>query len=93
MFVFLYYKVEYLNIYFLFLIHCRCQFTLQRDYRVLTGEIANDSLYTQVSQGMFQLIFITPELIIKNRKWRKLLESDIYSEGLKAHLWLMRPIV
>ena len=34
--------------------------------------------------GAYQLIFFTPEMIIGNRKWRKLLEGDVYANRLKA---------
>lgn len=50
----------------------------------ISGEIADNDLYSQVSQGTFQLIFVTPEMIIENRKWRKMLENDVYTERLKA---------
>ena len=50
----------------------------------ISAEVADNTLFTQESQGMYQLIFFTPEMIINNRKWRKMLESDLYAERLKA---------
>ncbi len=51
----------------------------------ISGEVASGTdLFTQASHGMYQLVFVTPEIIIENRKWRKMLENDVYAERLKA---------
>ena len=50
----------------------------------ISGEVADDTLFTQVSQGIYQLIFFTPEMIINKGKSREMLESDLYAERLKA---------
>ena len=37
-----------------------------------------------VHKGMYRLVFFTPELLITNRRWRKVLSSDVYNDRLKA---------
>ena len=50
----------------------------------ISGQVVNNTLFTQVSQGMYQFIFFTHKMIINNRRWRKMLESDLFGERLKA---------
>ena len=38
----------------------------------------------KVRTGAFQLVFFTPELLIENKRWRKVLMSDVYTTRLKA---------
>ena len=38
----------------------------------------------KVQTGAFQLVFFTPELLIENNRWRKVLMSDVYATRLKA---------
>ena len=38
----------------------------------------------EVSQGNFQLVFFTPEMLIGSKRWRNMLTGDLYSERLKA---------
>ena len=44
----------------------------------------NDDIKRKVCTGAFQLVFFTPELLIENKKWRKVLMSDVYTTRLKA---------
>ena len=37
-----------------------------------------------VCKGEYQLVFLTPEMVINNRRWRKIIESDVYTERMKA---------
>ena len=37
-----------------------------------------------VSKGMYQLVFFTPELIVTSKRWRKVLEGELYADRLKA---------
>ena len=37
-----------------------------------------------VAQGLYQLVFFTPEMLITNKRWRRVIESDVYAERLKA---------
>ena len=38
----------------------------------------------EVSQGNFQLVFFTPEMLIGSKRWRNMLTGDLYSKRLKA---------
>ena len=38
----------------------------------------------EVSQGNFQLVFFTPEMLIGSKRWRNMLTGNVYSERLKA---------
>ena len=37
-----------------------------------------------ILEGAFQLIFISPEMLLSTKKWKKLLREEEYSERLKA---------
>ena len=50
----------------------------------VTGGLVNDDVKQMVAKGMFSLLFFTPELLITNSRWRKLLTNNIYSRCLKA---------
>ena len=47
--------------------------------------------YIKVVEGRYQLVFFSPEVILCNRKWRKVLGGEVYSERLKG--LIMRHIV
>ena len=47
----------------------------------ITGEV-ND--VTGVTTGKYQLVFITPEKLINSNQWRKIIQTDVYTERLKA---------
>ena len=49
----------------------------------ISGE-AIDDLKDRVCRGEYQLVFITPEMIIIHKRWRKVIDGDIYTERLKA---------
>ena len=49
--------------------------------------IANDTnehIKSGVYAGQYQLVFITPELLIENKRWRGTLTSSKYAERLRA---------
>ena len=50
----------------------------------VTGELDSDDIEQKVMRGYFSLVLFTPELLIYNTKWRRLLSNTIYSEHLKG---------
>ena len=42
----------------------------------------DDTVKNGVSRGAYQLVYFTPEMIITGKKWRRVIESDIYRERL-----------
>ena len=42
------------------------------------------SLRKKVQEGEYQLVYITPELLITSNVWRKMLVEELYSERLMA---------
>ena len=46
--------------------------------------MTDSTVQTEVSQGKYQLVFFTPEMIISNKRWRRVIEGDVYAERLKA---------
>ena len=50
----------------------------------VSGEVTDKSVLDEVSQGNFQLVFITPEVLIGSKRWRNMLTGYLYSERLKA---------
>ena len=49
----------------------------------VTGDSSN-SVRKKVQDGEFQLVYITPELLITGSVWRKMLVGEVYSERLRA---------
>lgn len=37
-----------------------------------------------VIQGQFQLVYFTPEILLTNKTWRKVLSSDVYAKRLRG---------
>ena len=50
----------------------------------VTGESGNEEMKQSVCIGAYQLVFFTPELLIENKRWRKVLMNDVYATCLKA---------
>lgn len=44
------------------------------------------SLCKGVREGQYQLVYITPELLITCSVWRKMLVGEVYSERLRAFI-------
>ena len=49
----------------------------------VTGD-SSKSLKKKVQGGEFQLVYITPELLITGSVWRRMLVGEVYSERLRA---------
>lgn len=50
----------------------------------VTGESGNAEMKRGVAMGLYSLVFFTPELLISNSRWRKVIASDLYSKRLKG---------
>jgi len=51
----------------------------------VTGD-SSKSLRKEVQEGQYQLVYITPELLITGSVWRKMLVGEVYSERLRAFI-------
>jgi len=53
----------------------------------VTGD-SSKSLRKEVQEGQYQLVYITPELLITGSTsvWRKMLVGEVYSERLRAFI-------
>ena len=49
----------------------------------VTGD-SSKSIKKEVQDGEYQLVYITPELLITGSVWRKMLVGEVYSERLRA---------
>ena len=49
----------------------------------VTGD-TTDEVKVRVRRGEFQLVYITPELLLCNSGWRKMLIGECYTEHLVA---------
>ena len=50
----------------------------------VSGELTDDLMKERVRRGEYQLVFFSPEMIINSKRWRKVIESDVYTERLQA---------
>ena len=49
----------------------------------VTGDNDNHNS-DELWKGAYQLIFFTPESLLLNRRWQRLLSSSVYQERVKA---------
>ena len=49
----------------------------------ITGD-SNKEMKDSVLSGKYQLVYITPELLISGTVWRKMLTGEVYESRLKA---------
>lgn len=50
----------------------------------VSSETKDDIITRGVRNGEYQLVYFTPEMLINNKRWRRVMESDVYAERLKA---------
>ena len=50
----------------------------------VSGEVTDKTRLAEVAWGLYQLVYFTPEMLITNRRLRRVIESDSYAERLKA---------
>ncbi len=43
-----------------------------------------DAILEGVQKGKYQVVFFTPKMILLQRKWRKILSSDVYTNRIKG---------
>ena len=43
-----------------------------------------DETVQKIMQGEFQVVYFTPESLVLNRRWRRMLLSEVYQERLRA---------
>lgn len=48
----------------------------------LSAAFASQADSTDIKEGRFQLVFITPESLIGNLQWREMLRSTVYEQNL-----------
>ena len=46
----------------------------------------HDEIVKGVVQGLYQLVYFTPEMLLGSKKWRKVLLSSVYSSCLRAFI-------
>ncbi len=50
----------------------------------MTGEDHNVEMRRGVDVGRYDLVFFTPELLIDNKRWRRVLSSATYTQRLRG---------
>ena len=50
----------------------------------VSGDTTDSSVKDGVCKGAYQLVYFTPEMLIMSKKWRRVVESDVYRERLKG---------
>lgn len=63
----------------------RAKFTVKGIASEFVGELQQDvDVLKGVKKGQFQLLYISPESLLRNPQWRELLLSKVYRENLVA---------
>ena len=50
----------------------------------VSGDLTDKGIKDGIFNGMYQLVLISPELLITNLHWREMLRSEIYQRQLVA---------
>ena len=50
----------------------------------VTAEQKNEEVLKGIRDGIYKLVFFTPEMLLLNKCWRQLLMTQVYSENLRA---------
>ena len=50
----------------------------------VTGDQESDEVKEAVTEGKYQVVYFTPEMLLGSRKWREILLGDIYRSRLRA---------
>lgn len=50
----------------------------------INGQLQDDAVKARVLEGQYQLVIFTPEMLLNNGMWRRMLTNDIYSKRLHA---------
>lgn len=51
---------------------------------VYVGDVVDRDDEDSVCNGKYELVFLSPEALLKNMTWRGMLESEMYQENLVA---------
>ena len=51
---------------------------------VFVGDADNDLSVDEICEGKYQLVFMSPESLLTDPKWRDMVQSPIYQEDLVA---------
>lgn len=50
----------------------------------ISGEQEDEEVKEGVVRGMFQVVYFTPEMLLSNKKWRRMLLDQVYRSRLRA---------
>ena len=50
----------------------------------------DEEMIGKVLKGLYPLVFFTPESLLTVKKWRRMLSNEVYSEKLKALVFVTR---
>lgn len=51
---------------------------------LMSGADKNAEVIRGVSEGNYDVVFFTPELLINSKRWRSVLTSEVYAQRLKG---------
>ena len=52
-------------------------------YDIVMGILVLGS-FNGVAKGVFQLLYLTPEVVLNHKRWHNLLRSEVYPQRLKV---------
>jgi len=44
----------------------------------------DDELIYEINSGKFEIVYFTPESLVLNSRWRRMLSTEVYQKHLKA---------
>lgn len=52
----------------------------------ISGDLAEKAVKEDVMNGKYQLVLISPELLMTNLTWREMMRTNVYQENLVAFI-------
>jgi len=50
----------------------------------IASDVTDPAVLKDAAQGHYQLVFLTPEMVLSKSRWRHVIEGDVYSGRLRA---------
>ena len=50
----------------------------------ITGDQRNEAVKSGVMRGEYQIVYFTPEILLKRKEWQRMLLKEVYLHNLKC---------
>ena len=65
---------------------------MHKNVKVIYAGDMNEDAWSDACIGKYQLIFISPESLMRNYKWHDILMSPVYHKNLMGLMWMRHTV-